>query len=108
MSNTIRWGLLSTALINQSLIGPLRQSERSELVAVASRSADKARAYATKHGIPTAHGSYEALLANPEIDAVYISLPNTLHCEWAVKAAEAGKHVPVSYTHLTLPTILLV
>ena len=93
MSNTIRWGLLSTALINQSLIGPLRQSERSELVAVASRSADKARAYATKHGIPTAHGSYEALLADPEINAVYISLPNTLHCEWTVKAAEAGKHV---------------
>ena len=93
MSEKIRWGLLSTARINRALIPPIRQSERSELVAVASRSLDKAQAYAKEWDIPTAYGSYEALLADPNIDAVYISLPNTLHCEWTVKAAEAGKHV---------------
>lgn len=93
MTNKLRWGLLSTAQINDALIGPIRQSDRSELVAVASRSRDKAEAYAQQKGIPTAHGSYEALLADPAIDVIYNSLPNTLHCEWTVKAAEAGKHV---------------
>ncbi len=93
MADKIRWGLLSTARINRSLIPPIRQSERSELVAVASRSLDKAQTYAQQWGIPTAYGSYEALLADPHIDAVYIPLPNTMHCEWTVKAAEAGKHV---------------
>ena len=93
MSDKLRWGLLSTANINQALIGPLRQASRSELVAVGSRDQAKADAYAAEQGIPRAHGSYEALLADPEVDAVYISLPNALHCEWTVKAAEAGKHV---------------
>jgi len=93
MSNKVRWGLLSTANINKALIGPLQASERSELVAVASRDGSKAQEYAQHYTIPKAHGSYEALLADPEIDAVYISLPNLLHREWAVKAAEAGKHV---------------
>lgn len=93
MSKKIRWGILSTARINRSLIPPIRQSERSELVAVASRALDKAQAYAKEWRIPTAYGSYEALLADPTIDAVYISLPNTMHCEWTVKAAKAGKHV---------------
>ncbi|MGC9397245.1 MAG: Gfo/Idh/MocA family protein [Anaerolineae bacterium] len=93
MSDKIHWGILSTARINRSLIPPIRQSKRSELVAIASRSLDKAQAYAKEWDIPTAYGSYEALLADPGIDAVYISLPNTLHCEWTVKAAEAGKHV---------------
>ncbi len=89
----LRWGLLSTAAINDSLIGPLRQAPRSELVAVASRSAAKAQAYASDKGIPRAHGSYEALLADPDVDAIYNPLPNSLHCEWTVKAAAAGKHV---------------
>ncbi len=93
MPNKIRWGLLSTANINDALIDPIRQAERSELVAVASRDAAKARAYADDKGIPKAHGSYEALLADPDVDVVYISLPNALHCEWTVKAAQAGKHV---------------
>lgn len=93
MSEKIRWGLLSTARINRALIPPLRQSERSELVAVASRDLDKARAYAQEWDIPTAHGSYEALLADPNVDAIYISLPNSMHCEWTVRAAEARKHV---------------
>jgi predicted dehydrogenase len=93
MSNKIRWGILSTARINDALIEPIRQAERSELVAVASRDLTKAQAYAKEKGIPKAHGSYEALLADPEIDVIYNSLPNGLHCEWTIKAAEAGKHV---------------
>lgn len=93
MSKTIRWGILSTARINRSLIGPIRHAQRSELVAVASRTLTKARTYAQEKGIPQAYGSYEALLADPEIDVIYNPLPNSLHCEWSVKAAEAGKHV---------------
>lgn len=95
MPNKIRWGLLSTAHINDALIAPIRQASRSELVAVASRDASRAREYAQSKGIPTAHGSYEALLADPNVDVVYISLPNALHAEWTVKAAQAGKHVLV-------------
>ena len=78
-------------------------------MAVASRSLDKAQAYAQEKGIPKAHGSYEALLADPNIDVIYNSLPNTLHCEWTVKAAEAGKHVlcekPISPTLAELEQI---
>lgn len=93
MSNKIRWGILSTARINRSLLGPIQAASRSELAAVASRDLSKAQAYATEKGIPQAYGSYEELLADPEIDVIYNSLPNSLHCEWTVKAAEAGKHV---------------
>lgn len=93
MPDTIRWGLLSTARINDALIDPIRQAKRSDLVAVASRDLAKGRDYAAAKGIATAYGSYEELLADPQIDAVYIALPNALHCEWAVKAAQAGKHV---------------
>ncbi|HXV42765.1 MAG TPA: Gfo/Idh/MocA family oxidoreductase [Anaerolineae bacterium] len=109
MSDKIRWGLLSTANINDALIEPIRQAGRSELVAVASRSLDKAQAYAQEKGIPKAHGSYEELLADPNIDVIYNPLPNTLHCEWTVKAAEAGKHVlcekPISPTLAELDQI---
>lgn len=93
MSKKIRWGILSTARINRALIEPIRQAKRSELVAVASRALDRAERYAAENGIPKAYGSYEALLADPEIDVIYNSLPNSLHCEWTVKAAQAGKHV---------------
>lgn len=93
MSNKIRWGILSTARINRSLLGPIQAASRSELAAVASRDLSKAQAYAAEKGIPQAYGSYEELLADPEIDVIYNSLPNSLHCEWTVKAAEAGKHV---------------
>lgn len=89
----VRWGILSTARINRALVGPLHESPRSELVAVASRTLDGAREYAEKNSIPRAFGSYQELLADPEIDAVYISLPNHLHCDWSVAAAESGKHV---------------
>lgn len=93
MPEKIRWGLLSTANINQALIDPIRQATRSELVAVGSRSQATADAYAKQHNIPKAHGSYEALLADPDVDVIYNPLPNKLHCEWTVKAADAGKHV---------------
>ena len=93
MSKTLRWGLLSTANINKALISPLQRAERSTLVAVASRDGEKASQYAKEHGIPKAHSSYEALLADPDIDVIYNPLPNLLHREWTVKAADAGKHV---------------
>ena len=91
---SIRWGLLSTARINERLIPVIQDGARSELLAVASGSGqDKAARYATQWHIPRAYGSYEALLADPEVDVVYLSLPNALHAAWAIRAAEAGKHI---------------
>jgi predicted dehydrogenase len=89
----LRWGLLSTARINAALLPALRESERAEAFAVASRSGEKAADYAAEHGLARAHASYEALLADPDVDVVYNPLPNHLHAEWTVRAAEAGKHV---------------
>jgi D-xylose 1-dehydrogenase (NADP+, D-xylono-1,5-lactone-forming) len=89
----VRLGILSTARINRPVIAAARASERVELVAVASRDQARAGAYAEEHGIERAHGSYEVLLADPDVDAVYISLPNSLHVEWSIRALEAGKHV---------------
>src|SRR5829696_6406262 len=89
----LRWGLLSTARINRLIIPAIASSARSEVTAVASRSPEKARAYAAQWQIARALGSYEALLADPAIDVVYIALPNSLHAEWTVRALEAGKHV---------------
>jgi xylose dehydrogenase (NAD/NADP) len=90
---TLRWGLLGTAHINRSLIAPLRTAKQNQLAAVASRTQSGADAYAKEWKIPRAYGSYEALLADPEIDVIYNSLPNSLHAEWTIKAAQAGKHV---------------
>ena len=87
------WGLLSTARINERLIPALRASSRSELLGVASRSKERAQAYAKQWNIPRAYGTYEGMLADPTINVVYLSLPNNLHAEWAIKCAEAGKHV---------------
>ena len=87
------WGLLSTARINERVIPALRSSGRSELLAVASRSKKKAQTYAKQWGIPRAYGTYEQMLADPAINVVYLSLPNHLHAEWAIKCTEAGKHV---------------
>jgi D-xylose 1-dehydrogenase (NADP+, D-xylono-1,5-lactone-forming) len=89
----LRWGLLSTARINRALIPAIRAAARSELTTVASRTPDRAQAYAAEWQIPGAVGSYEALLADPAIDVVYNPLPNHLHAEWTVRALEAGKHV---------------
>jgi predicted dehydrogenase len=93
MSRLLRWGLLGTARINRSLIPAIRASARSQLVGVASRVADRASAYAGEWQIPIAYASYEAMLADPQIDAVYIPLPNHLHVEWTLNAIAAGKHV---------------
>ena len=90
---SVRFGILSTAKINGLVLAGARESELVEVTAVASRDQARAEEYAREHGIPRAHGSYEELLADPELDAVYISLPNSLHVEWSIKALEAGKHV---------------
>lgn len=92
-AKTLNWGLLSTAHINRKVIPAFRVSKRNHLLAVASRSQENADAYARKWKISRAHGSYEALLADPEIDVIYNPLPNHLHAEWTIKAVEAGKHV---------------
>jgi xylose dehydrogenase (NAD/NADP) len=89
----LNWGFLSTARINSALIPPLRASKRNQLLAVGSRSQETADAYAKEKKIPRAYGSYEALLADPELDVIYNPLPNHLHAEWTIKAVEAGKHV---------------
>ena len=90
----VRWGILSTADIARTKVIPgIRSADRCEVMAIASRDVERARAVAAEQGIPTAHGSYEALLADPNVDAVYIPLPNHLHAEWAIAAARAGKHV---------------
>jgi predicted dehydrogenase len=89
----VRWGILSTAKINQLVLAGARQSERVAVVAVASREQRRAEDYAREHDIERAHGSYEALLEDTDVEAIYISLPNSLHVEWSIKALEAGKHV---------------
>ena len=95
MTDRLRWGILSTAHINRRLIPAIRAAARSDLAAVASRDEARAQAYAAEWKIPQAFGSYEALLESPEIDVVYIPLPNHLHAEWAQRAAGAGKHMLV-------------
>jgi xylose dehydrogenase (NAD/NADP) len=88
-----RWGILSTANINRLILEGARLAEGVEVVAVASRDRVRADAYAREHAIPRAHDSYDALLADDEVDAVYIPLPNSLHHEWTMRALAAGKHV---------------
>ena len=90
----VRWGVLSTADIGMSKVTPaIQQAENCEVVAIASRSEEQAKAAADQLGIPGFYGSYEALLDADDVDAVYIPLPNNLHHEWTIKAAAAGKHV---------------
>jgi predicted dehydrogenase len=91
--NKVRWGILGVAKINDRLLPAFRKAPHVELLAIASRDADRARAAARAASIPRAHGSYEALLADPDIDAVYIPLPNHLHAHYTRLAADAGKHV---------------
>jgi xylose dehydrogenase (NAD/NADP) len=90
---TLRWGILSTAAAARPIVRAARAVEGVEVVAVASRDAARAEAFAGEHGIPRAHGSYEALLADPEVDAVYVPLPNALHVPWSIRALDAGRHV---------------
>ena len=90
----LRWGILSTAAIARSKVIPgISKAEHCEVVAIASRDQSLAERVAAELAIPRAHGSYEALLADPAIDAVYVPLPNHLHAAWTIEALEAGKHV---------------
>jgi predicted dehydrogenase len=93
VADAVSWGIISTADINRKVIPGAHASPKVDLVGVASRDQARAEDYAKTWDIPRAYGSYEALLADPEIEAVYISLPNTMHCEWSIKSVEAGKHV---------------
>ncbi|MFB9715565.1 Gfo/Idh/MocA family protein [Arthrobacter methylotrophus] len=82
MSEKLRWGVLGTARVVRKTIPALQETKNGEVVGIASRTEERAREYADKHGVPQAFGSYDALLASPDIDAVYIALPNALHLEW--------------------------
>jgi predicted dehydrogenase len=94
MTTTLRWGILSTADIGRKKVIPgMRKAARCEVAAIGSRDAATAQRVADELGIPRVHGSYEALLADPDVDAVYIPVPNHLHAEWTIAAARAGKHV---------------
>jgi predicted dehydrogenase len=113
MSTKIRWGVLSTAAIGQKKVIPaMQQGQYSTITAIASRSLAKAQEAASALGIPTAYGSYEELLADPNIDAIYNPLPNNMHVPWTIKAAEAGKHVlcekPLGMTVAEAETLLAV
>ena len=90
----VRWGVLSTSNIGRRAVLPaIQRSSNGELLAVASRDAEKARVFAGELGIPRAYTGYQQLLADPEIEAVYIPLPNSMHREWTIKAAQASKHI---------------
>jgi D-xylose 1-dehydrogenase (NADP+, D-xylono-1,5-lactone-forming) len=93
LARPLRLGLLSTARINRRILPAARECELVDVAAVASRDGARGTAYAEQHGIARAHEGYEPLLADPEVDAVYIPLPNSLHVEWTRRALEAGKHV---------------
>jgi predicted dehydrogenase len=113
MSNKLRWGVLSTAAIGiKKVIPAMQQGQYTSVVAIASRDRSKAQQAATALGIPTAYGSYEDLVADPKIDAIYNPLPNHLHVPWTIKAAEAGKHVlcekPLSLTIAEAKSLLAV
>jgi predicted dehydrogenase len=113
MSKKIRWGVLSTASIGVRKVLPAMQQGRyTEVVAIASRDLKKGRETAAQLGIPRAYGSYEELIADPSVDAIYNPLPNQLHVPWTIKAAEAGKHVlcekPISLTVAEAESLLAV
>jgi predicted dehydrogenase len=113
MSKKIRWGILSTAAIGvKKVIPAMQRGELTSVVAIASRDLSKARQAASALGIAAAYGSYEELLADPEVDAIYNPLPNNLHVPWTIKAAEAGKHVlcekPLSLTAAEAQSLLAV
>jgi predicted dehydrogenase len=93
MSEAVRWGILSTAKIARALLGGAREAPAADVVAVASRDQARGEAFASEHDIGRVHGSYEALLADDEVEAVYVPLPNSMHLPWSIRALEAGKHV---------------
>ncbi len=89
----VRWGLLSTARINEAILTGAAGTDTAEIVAIASRDQSRADEYAREHGLARAYGSYDALLEDDEVEVVYNSLPNSMHVEWSIRALEAGKHV---------------
>jgi predicted dehydrogenase len=91
--NKLRWGIIGTGNIASRFASQVPTSAANTVVAVGSRSIDSANAFADKWDIANRHGSYDDLLADPEVDAVYIATPHPMHVEWAIKTAEAGKHV---------------
>ena len=93
MDQKLRWGILGTGNIARQFAAGVRACRRGVLWAVGSRSEESARAFADANGVRAAHGSYDALIANPSVDAVYLSLPNSMHHAWTIKALRAGKHV---------------
>jgi D-xylose 1-dehydrogenase (NADP+, D-xylono-1,5-lactone-forming) len=93
MADAVKWGILSTADINRKLIPGAHASPKVDLIAIASRDKARAESFAREWSIERAYGSYEELLADPDVEAVYIPLPNNLHSEWTIKAVDAGKHV---------------
>jgi D-xylose 1-dehydrogenase (NADP+, D-xylono-1,5-lactone-forming) len=99
----VRIGFLTTARINDAILDGARRGDVAEVVAVGSRDLGRAEEYARERGIERAHGSYEAVLEDPDVDAVYVALPNALHVEWATRALEAGKHVLVEKPFSTRP-----
>lgn len=113
MSKKLRWGVLSTANIGlKKVIPAMRRGEHTQVIAIASRDLDKARRAASALNIPSAYGSYEELLADPQVDAIYNPLPNHLHVPWTTRAAEAGKHVlcekPIAMDAAQAKTLLAV
>jgi predicted dehydrogenase len=93
MSQPLRWGILGTGNIARQFAGGLSSARRSKVVAVGSRSIDSASAFASQFQIGSAHGTYDALLRDPQVEAIYLSLPNSMHHEWTIKSLRAGKHV---------------
>jgi predicted dehydrogenase len=103
MNQKLKWGIIGLGWIAEHFANGLRGCRTGELVAVASRSLDKARKFAARHGGARAHGSYEDLVNDPGVQIVYVATPHTMHAEWSVRAAEAGKHVlcekPLAMNH---------
>jgi D-xylose 1-dehydrogenase (NADP+, D-xylono-1,5-lactone-forming) len=89
----VRWGVLSTARINRKVLAGAREAGGVEVVAVGSRDRARGEAFASEYGIARVHGSYDELLGDPDVEAVYIPLPNSLHVPWTLRALDAGKHV---------------
>src|SRR5689334_2511903 len=93
MPSTFRFGILGVARIARGFAEGLRGSSLVEVVAVASRQSSRAESFAGEFGLRRAYGNYQALIDDPEVDAIYVALPNSLHAEWSMAAARAGKHV---------------
>ena len=93
MTDPVRWGIMSTALINAKALRGAALSADVSVVAVGSRDGDRSREFARQWNIPHAYGSYDEMLADPDVEAVYVPLPNGMHHAWTMRSLEAGKHV---------------